>query len=111
MRLPDGPGLGIEPDTAALAPYLKQVEIVVDGKTLYTTPELSLPMKAVVTGTSNGIGLAIARAFTADGIEVIGLDVEPGPTASRASPSTWPTRRPSTDGGRTCLPDARSTSS
>ena len=36
-------------------------------------------MKAVVTGTSNGIGLAIARAFTADGIEVTGLDIEPGP--------------------------------
>ena len=36
-------------------------------------------MKAVVTGTSNGIGLAIARAFTTDGIEVTGLDIEPGP--------------------------------
>jgi len=41
VRLPDAPGLGIEPDTAALAPYLKQVEIVIDGKTLYTTPELT----------------------------------------------------------------------
>ena len=41
VRLPDAPGLGIEPDTAALAPYLKQVEIVIDGETLYTTPELS----------------------------------------------------------------------
>lgn len=35
-------------------------------------------MKAVVTGTSNGIGLAIARALLASGTEVIGLDVEPG---------------------------------
>lgn len=41
VRLPEAPGLGIEPDTAALAPYLKQVEIMIDGKTLYTTPELT----------------------------------------------------------------------
>ena len=41
VRLPEGPGLGIEPDTAALAPYLKQVQIVIDGHTLYTTPELT----------------------------------------------------------------------
>ena len=41
VRLPNGPGLGIEPDTDALAPYLKQVQIVVEGKTLYTTPELT----------------------------------------------------------------------
>ena len=40
VRLPDAPGLGIEPDTAALARYLKQVEIVVDGRLLYRTPEL-----------------------------------------------------------------------
>ena len=36
------------------------------------------PMKAVVTGASNGIGLSIARALQASGTEVIGLDVEPG---------------------------------
>jgi L-alanine-DL-glutamate epimerase-like enolase superfamily enzyme len=41
VRLPEAPGLGIEPDTDALAPYLKQVEIVVDGHTLYRTPELT----------------------------------------------------------------------
>lgn len=35
-------------------------------------------MKAVVTGSSNGIGLAIAGALAADGTEVIGLDVEAG---------------------------------
>jgi L-alanine-DL-glutamate epimerase-like enolase superfamily enzyme len=40
IRLPEAPGLGIEPDTEALAPYLKQVEIVVDGRVLYRTPEL-----------------------------------------------------------------------
>ncbi|MGV8907779.1 MAG: SDR family NAD(P)-dependent oxidoreductase [Propionicimonas sp.] len=33
---------------------------------------------AVVTGSSNGIGLAIARALQAAGSEVIGLDIEPG---------------------------------
>lgn len=41
VRLPEAPGLGIEPDTDALVPYLKQVEIVVDGHTLYRTPELT----------------------------------------------------------------------
>ena len=41
VRLPDAAGLGIEPDTEALAPYLKQVEIVIDGDTLYRTPELT----------------------------------------------------------------------
>ena len=40
VRLPDAPGLGIEPDTEALAPYLKQVEIVIDGHTLYRSPDL-----------------------------------------------------------------------
>ncbi|MGV8907778.1 MAG: mandelate racemase/muconate lactonizing enzyme family protein [Propionicimonas sp.] len=40
VRLPGSPGLGIEPDTDALAPYLKQVEIVIDGHCIYRTPEL-----------------------------------------------------------------------
>lgn len=34
--------------------------------------------RAVVTGASNGIGQAIARALQASGVEVIGLDIEPG---------------------------------
>jgi L-alanine-DL-glutamate epimerase-like enolase superfamily enzyme len=40
VRLPDRPGLGITPDLDACRRYLKQVEIVVDGKVLYRTPEL-----------------------------------------------------------------------
>jgi len=36
----DGPGLGLEPDTDAVREYLQTVEIVVDGRVLYTTPEL-----------------------------------------------------------------------
>ena len=40
IRLPDRPGLGIEPDLEACRRYLKQVEIAVDGQVLYRTPEL-----------------------------------------------------------------------
>jgi len=34
--------------------------------------------RAVVTGSSNGIGRAVAARLVADGADVIGLDVEPG---------------------------------
>jgi L-alanine-DL-glutamate epimerase-like enolase superfamily enzyme len=37
---PDAPGLGIEIDTAALAPYLVDTEIRVGGRVLYATPSL-----------------------------------------------------------------------
>jgi L-alanine-DL-glutamate epimerase-like enolase superfamily enzyme len=40
LRLPAGPGLGIDPDLAALRPYLLDVEIRVGGTTLYRTPSL-----------------------------------------------------------------------
>jgi L-alanine-DL-glutamate epimerase-like enolase superfamily enzyme len=40
VLVPDGPGLGIELDLAAVRPYLRDVEIVVDGKVLYRTPDL-----------------------------------------------------------------------
>lgn len=40
VRLPDGPGLGMEIDPAAIAEYLVDVEIVVNGESLYRTPEL-----------------------------------------------------------------------
>lgn len=41
IRLPDGPGLGVTPNLAGIAPYLVDVEIRVRGKTLYRTPALS----------------------------------------------------------------------
>ncbi|MDA1097796.1 MAG: mandelate racemase/muconate lactonizing enzyme family protein [Proteobacteria bacterium] len=40
IRAPDAPGLGLEIDTAAMARYLVQVEIKIDGEMLYTTPAL-----------------------------------------------------------------------
>ncbi len=41
VRIPDGPGLGLDPDLDALARYLVPVEIRVAGKTLYSTPTLA----------------------------------------------------------------------
>ncbi len=41
IHLPDGPGLGVTPDLAGIAPYLQDVEIRVGGKTLYRTPALT----------------------------------------------------------------------
>jgi L-alanine-DL-glutamate epimerase-like enolase superfamily enzyme len=38
IAVPDGPGLGIEVNTAAFAKYLVPVEITAKGKTLYRTP-------------------------------------------------------------------------
>ena len=40
VHLPDGPGLGVTPNLAGIAPYLVDVEIRVHGKTLYRTPAL-----------------------------------------------------------------------
>jgi len=40
VRLPEAPGLGMEIDAAALAPYVLEVEIRVKGATLYRTPAL-----------------------------------------------------------------------
>ena len=40
VRLPDAPGLGVTPDTAALRKYLVDAEIKVGGKVLYRTPSL-----------------------------------------------------------------------
>ena len=41
VRLPEAPGLGIEPDPEALRRYLVPVEIRVGGQTLYETPALT----------------------------------------------------------------------
>jgi L-alanine-DL-glutamate epimerase-like enolase superfamily enzyme len=40
IRLPDAPGLGIEPDLAAIRRYTVDVEIRVDGRVLYRTPSI-----------------------------------------------------------------------
>jgi len=40
IQLPDTPGLGVGVNTAALIPYLVDVDIKVAGKTLYKTPTL-----------------------------------------------------------------------
>ncbi len=40
VRLPEAPGLGMEVDPGALAPYLVDTEIRVGGKVLYRTPAL-----------------------------------------------------------------------
>lgn len=41
IAAPDAPGLGLDLDLDAVRPYLRNVEIAVDGKTLYRTPELT----------------------------------------------------------------------
>jgi L-alanine-DL-glutamate epimerase-like enolase superfamily enzyme len=40
INLPEAPGLGVIPNLAGLQPYLLDVEIAVQGKVLYRTPEL-----------------------------------------------------------------------
>ena len=40
VAAPDQPGLGIEIDSQRLRPYLQQVEITVNGRSLYRTPDL-----------------------------------------------------------------------
>ena len=40
IRLPDAPGLGLEPDPRAVRKYLVETEIVVNGKILFRTPSL-----------------------------------------------------------------------
>jgi L-alanine-DL-glutamate epimerase-like enolase superfamily enzyme len=40
VHVPERPGLGMEPNLAALQPYLVDVEIVVRGRVLYRTPQL-----------------------------------------------------------------------
>ena len=40
VAAPDQPGLGMEIDAQRLRPYLQQVEITVNGRSLYRTPDL-----------------------------------------------------------------------
>jgi len=40
IRLPDAPGLGVEPAPEAIRKYLVEVEIRVGGRTVYTTPSI-----------------------------------------------------------------------
>jgi len=40
IRLPAGPGLAMTVNTAALRPYLKEVEIAVAGRTLFRSSAL-----------------------------------------------------------------------
>ncbi len=40
VELPQAPGLGVEPDEAAMRKYLIDVEIKVGGRVLYTTPQV-----------------------------------------------------------------------
>ena len=40
IHVPDAPGLGLTVDTEKLRPYLVDVEINVNGKTIYKTPAL-----------------------------------------------------------------------
>ncbi len=47
IRAPDAPGLGIEVDLAGLAPYLRTVEIRVDGATLFRSPDARPVLEAV----------------------------------------------------------------
>lgn len=41
IRLPDGPGLGMDVDSSAWGPYLQDVEIKVGDRTLYRTPAIA----------------------------------------------------------------------
>lgn len=47
LRLPEAPGLGIDVDLAAVVPYLRRVEISLDGAPLYSSPE---PDERVLAG-------------------------------------------------------------
>ncbi len=40
IRAPESPGLGVEVDLPALAPYLVDMEITVKGRVLYRTPAI-----------------------------------------------------------------------
>jgi L-alanine-DL-glutamate epimerase-like enolase superfamily enzyme len=39
VHVPDAPGLGVTVDLAGIAPYLRNVQITVDGESLYSSPQ------------------------------------------------------------------------
>jgi L-alanine-DL-glutamate epimerase-like enolase superfamily enzyme len=50
VRAPDAPGLGIEVDLEALAPFLRRVEILIDGEPVYVSPEAPHRVREVIGG-------------------------------------------------------------
>ncbi|MBN8883735.1 MAG: mandelate racemase/muconate lactonizing enzyme family protein [Salana multivorans] len=53
IAAPDAPGLGIDVDPAGLSPYLRDVEILVDGRTLFASPSLpGEPARARLAATT-----------------------------------------------------------
>jgi L-alanine-DL-glutamate epimerase-like enolase superfamily enzyme len=48
IMAPDSPGLGIRVDENALRPYLKQVEIRIDGQLTYESTALGTPTSVVI---------------------------------------------------------------
>lgn len=43
VHVPDAPGLGVDVDLAAVEPYLRSVEITVDGDTVFASPAMVRP--------------------------------------------------------------------
>ena len=67
IRLPDAPGLGLEPDCSALRSYLQEVQILVGGRLLYQTPRPPGPIQLCngdrpVGSPQNGRGSGLERA-------------------------------------------------
>jgi L-alanine-DL-glutamate epimerase-like enolase superfamily enzyme len=48
IRTPDAPGLGVEVSLEGLAPYLRHVEISVDGTLLFSNPKVAAPVRAIL---------------------------------------------------------------
>jgi L-alanine-DL-glutamate epimerase-like enolase superfamily enzyme len=45
ITAPDAPGLGIQVDEVALRPYLREVEIKIDGQLAYESPSIGAPTR------------------------------------------------------------------
>lgn len=53
LALPEGPGLGFAIDLERLAPYLRRVEIAIDGERLFVSPDLPRLRSPAGTGTAS----------------------------------------------------------